>query len=80
MCNEVELFLEDRNIFRVKTTLEFANNISKAIKFLAFLNRNDLFIKNLVINNHVQSSQFSEQGSNNKIKKLGRIPIPSTVV
>ena len=39
-----------------------------------------LFIKDLVINNHVQSGQFSEQGIINKIKKLGKIPIPTTVV
>ena len=47
--------------------MEFADNIPKAIKFLAFLNRSDLFIKDLVIDGHVQSGKFSEQGTINKI-------------
>ena len=80
LCGEIKLFSENRNIFGVKSLLEFANNLPKAIKILAFLNRNNLFIKNLVIKNPVQSGQFSEQGSINKIKKLDKIPIPTTVV
>ena len=45
LCGEIKLFSENRNIFGVKSLLEFANNLPKAIKILAFLNRNNLFIK-----------------------------------
>ena len=42
ICNEMTLFLDDKNIIRVRTSLEFADNIPKATKFPGLLNRNDL--------------------------------------
>jgi len=35
ICNEMTLFLDDRNIIRLKTSLEFADNIPWATKFPA---------------------------------------------
>ena len=80
LCNEIKLFLEERNIIRVKTSLEFADNIPKATKFPALLNRNDLFTKILINDCDVQSGHLSEQGTINKIKKLYKISKPTTVV
>ena len=80
ICNEMTLFLDDRNIIRVRTSLEFADNIPKETKFPALLNRNDLFTKVLINDCHVQSGHLSEQGTINEIKKLCKIPKLTTVV
>ena len=60
--------------------MEFADNIPKATKFPALLNRNDLFTKILINDYNVQSGHLSEQSTINKIKKLGKIPKQTTVV
>lgn len=80
ICNEMTLFLDDRNIIRVRTSLEFADNIPEATKFPALLNKNDLFTKILINDCHVQSGHLSEQGTINEIKKLCKIPKLTTVV
>ena len=80
ICNEMTLFLDERNIIRVRTSLEFADNIPKATKFPALLNKNDLFTKILINDCHIQSGHLSEQGTINEIKKLCKIPKLTAVV
>ena len=80
LCNEIKLFFEERNKIRVKTSLEFVDNIPKPTEFPTLLNRNDLFTKIFIKFCKVQSDHFSEQSIIFKIKKLGKIPIPAAVV
>ena len=74
ICTEMSLFLDERDIIRVKTSLEFAENIPWATKFPALLNKNDLFTKILVNNCHIETGHLSEQGTINEVKKLCKIP------
>ena len=79
LCNEIKLFFE-RNTIRVKASLEFADNILKATNFPALLNRNDLFTKILINVCKFRSGHLGDQSIIIKIKKLGKIPIPTAVV